>query len=137
MTYHTVLKTSEDYIKAMESAMLIAQNITRDLNQILNGLQLPSIEVFPYSPFYVFYEQYQDIVQVAIIQILLSLASIFCVTTILLGMDPWSAFIIITIISLILMNLIGLMYWWSIDFNAISVVNLVMVSNIRKLYFLV
>lgn len=127
MTYHTVLKTSEDYIKAMESAMLISQNITRYINTILSGLQLPDIEVFPYSPFYVFYEQYQGIVRVAIIQIILSLASIFCVTTILLGMDPWSAFIIVTIIALILMNLIGLMYWWSIDFNAVSVVNLVMV----------
>lgn len=67
----------------------------------------------------------------AIIQILLSLASIFCVTTFLLGMDPWSAFIIVTVIALILMNVIGLMYWWSIDFNAISVVNLVMVSKVN------
>ncbi|KAI1724282.1 patched family domain-containing protein [Ditylenchus destructor] len=126
MTYHTVLKTSEDYIKAMESAILIAQNATRMINTVLKDLNQPEIEVFPYSIFYVFYEQYQGIVRAAIIQILLSLASIFCVTTVLLGMDPWSAFVIVTVIALILMNVIGLMYWWSIDFNAISVVNLVM-----------
>lgn len=36
--------------------------------------------------------------------------------------------VIVVTIMLILINLLGLMYWWSIDFNAISVVNLVMVS---------
>uniref|UniRef100_A0A915EUI0 SSD domain-containing protein n=1 Tax=Ditylenchus dipsaci TaxID=166011 RepID=A0A915EUI0_9BILA len=94
MTYHTVLKTSEDYIKAMESAILIAQNATRHINEELKKLSQPEIEISP--------------------------------TALLLGMDPWSAFIIVIVIGLILMNVVGLMYWWSIDFNAISVVNLVM-----------
>jgi hypothetical protein len=136
----------------MESAILISQNATRHINEVLRKLNQPEIEIFPYrfvnrikyfwltnfhfsspfSPFYVFYEQYQGIVKACIIQILLSLASIFCVTTVLLGMDPWSAFIIVTVIGLILMNLIGLMYWWSIDFNAISVVNLVMVISLNN-----
>jgi Niemann-Pick C1 protein len=31
---------------------------------------------------------------------------------------------------MILVNLLGLMYWWSIDFNAISLVNLVMAIGI-------
>jgi Niemann-Pick C1 protein len=52
--------------------------------------------------------------------------SSFIVTTLLLGIDPWSAMIIVVTILMILINLLGLMYWWSIDFNAISVVNLVM-----------
>lgn len=59
---------------------------------------------------------------------MLSLAVIFIVTFFILGMDPWSAMIIVGTIACILVNLIGLMYWWNIDFNAISVVNLVMVS---------
>ncbi|KAE9548636.1 hypothetical protein FO519_008148 [Halicephalobus sp. NKZ332] len=37
-----------------------------------------------------------------------------------------SSMIIVGTIASILVNLIGLMYWWGIDFNAISVVNLVM-----------
>lgn len=74
-----------------------------------------------------FYEQYMTIITDACVQLVLSLAAIFAVTTILLGLDPWSAFIIDLIISCVLFNLIGLMYWWSIDFNAVSVVNLVMV----------
>lgn len=64
----------------------------------------------------------------SIIQLMLSLGAIFVVTTFLLGLDPWSAAIITVTISCILIDLIGLMYWWSIDFNAISVVNLVMVA---------
>jgi hypothetical protein len=53
----------------MESAQLIAQNITRDINNMLKALEQPPIEVFPYSPFYVFYEQYRGIVQTAILQV--------------------------------------------------------------------
>uniref|UniRef100_A0A914VWV9 Niemann-Pick C1 protein n=1 Tax=Plectus sambesii TaxID=2011161 RepID=A0A914VWV9_9BILA len=37
---------------------------------------------------------------------------------------------IVVTIAVILLNLIGLMYWWSIDFNAISLVNLVMAVGI-------
>uniref|UniRef100_A0A8R1XTT3 SSD domain-containing protein n=1 Tax=Onchocerca volvulus TaxID=6282 RepID=A0A8R1XTT3_ONCVO len=128
MTYHTVLKTSSDFINAMTSARRIADNITAMLNKDRNG-HCP-VEVFPYSVFYVFYEQYMTIVMDACIQLVLSLVAIFAVTTVLLGLDPWSAFIIDLTISCVLFNLIGLMYWWSIDFNAVSVVNLVMTVGI-------
>jgi Niemann-Pick C1 protein len=82
-----------------------------------------------FSIFYVFYEQYASIVSDAILQLILSLAAIFVVTTVLLGLDPWSGATVVLVIACILLNLIGLMYWWSIDFNAISLVNLVMVSD--------
>ena len=48
MTYHTVLKTSEEYIDAIRWARKLSNNITETLG----------IKVFPYSVFYVFYEQY-------------------------------------------------------------------------------
>ncbi len=85
--------------------------------------------IIPYtyfSIFYVYYEQYATIVTDAIIQLSLSLTAICIVTTVLL--DLYSALLLLFIITCILINLIGLMYWWWIDFNAISVVNLVMVS---------
>ena len=56
----------------MESAQLISQYITRDINQMLNTVNRHSIEVFPYSPFYVFYEQYKGIVKTAILQVFLN-----------------------------------------------------------------
>lgn len=48
MTYHTVLKSSEDYVDAIYWARKLSDNITETLN----------ITVYPYSVFYVFYEQY-------------------------------------------------------------------------------
>lgn len=48
MTYHSVLKTSEDFIYAMESAKFIAKNISCTINAKLAELGYSSIEVFPY-----------------------------------------------------------------------------------------
>uniref|UniRef100_A0A7E4VMB3 SSD domain-containing protein n=1 Tax=Panagrellus redivivus TaxID=6233 RepID=A0A7E4VMB3_PANRE len=132
MTYHTPLRTQPDFIRAMDNARFIAKNITCTINRELSmlnkvhGGHYGKVEVFAYSPYYVFYEQYETIVWAAIVQLMLSLVVIFIVTFFLLGMDPWSAMIIVGTIACILINLIGLMYWWNIDFNAISVVNLVM-----------
>jgi Niemann-Pick C1 protein len=128
MTYHTVLKHSSDYINAMDSARAMAVNMTDMLRSVVDDES--TVEVFPYSIFYVFYEQYSTIVSDAILQLILSLAAIFVVTTVLLGLDPWSGATVVLVIACILLNLIGLMYWWSIDFNAISLVNLVMAVGI-------
>jgi len=84
------------------------------------------VKVFAYSDHYVFYEQYTSIVKSAILQLICSELIIFVFTTFFLGIDPWSSIIVVVTITFILINLLGLMYWWSIDFNAISVVNLVM-----------
>ena len=53
--FHTILKTSKDYYEAMRWARHLADNITA----MINGNQTGSdaINVFPYSVFYVFYEQ--------------------------------------------------------------------------------
>ncbi len=76
-----------------------------------------------------FYEQYLTVAHDAIVQLCVSLLAIFVVSFLLLGIDPWSALIITLTIALILTNLMGLMHWWNISFNAVSLVNLVMVSQ--------
>uniref|UniRef100_A0AC35UI19 SSD domain-containing protein n=1 Tax=Rhabditophanes sp. KR3021 TaxID=114890 RepID=A0AC35UI19_9BILA len=124
MSHHTVLKTSDDFIDAMATARKIADNITKMMNTDLDAHG--TVEVFPYSVFYVFYENYEEIVLNAILQLISCVFGIFIVSTILMGLDPWSAMIMVVTITCIIMNLIGLMYFWNIDFNAISVVNLVM-----------
>lgn len=43
MTYHTVLKTSSDFIDAMKKARVIADNITETM-----GIKEKSYRVFPY-----------------------------------------------------------------------------------------
>ncbi|KAM4841405.1 NPC intracellular cholesterol transporter 1 [Thomomys bottae] len=125
MTYHTVLKTSADYIDAMKKAQLVASNITKTM-----GTKGGNYRVFPYSVFYVFYEQYLTIIDDTIFNLSVSLGSIFLVTMVVLGCDLWSAVIMCVTITMILVNMFGVMWLWGISLNAVSLVNLVMSCGI-------
>ena len=46
------------------------------------------------------------------------------------GMDLGSSLVILLVIVMILTDMFGLMYWWSIQLNAVSLVNLVMAVGI-------
>ena len=81
-----------------------------------------------FSVFYVYYEQYLTVVHDAIINLSLSTGAIFVVTFILLGFDLWSSIIIVLTILMILVSMLGMMYLWDVTLNAVSLVNLVMVS---------
>lgn len=80
-----------------------------------------------YSVFYVFYEQYLTIAYDTALNLCVSLASIFVVTTVLLGFELWSAALVSVTIAMILVNMFGVMWLWNISLNAVSLVNLVMV----------
>ena len=54
-------------------------------------------------------------------------AAIFVVTFLLLGFNLSIALIVTFTVSLIIVNLLGLMFVWNISLNAVSLVNLVMV----------
>ena len=49
---------------------------------------------------------------------------------ILLGFDFISAFLVVVTISMITLDMFGVMYLWSIPLNAVSLVNLVMATGI-------
>lgn len=85
--------------------------------------------VLRYSVFYVFYEQYLTIAYDTALNLSVSLASIFVVTTVLLGFELWSAAIVSITIAMILVNMFGVMWLWDISLNAVSLVNLVMVRR--------
>lgn len=61
----------------------------------------------------------------------ISIVSVFAVTC-LLTFDFISATIILVTICMILFDMMGMMYWWDISLNAVSLVNLVMVSSVYK-----
>ncbi|XP_066513297.1 NPC intracellular cholesterol transporter 1-like [Hoplias malabaricus] len=125
MSYHTILKTSSDSINAMKIARELADNITVSM-----GLENKTYHVFPYSVFYVFYEQYLTIAYDTALNLSVSLAAIFVVSTVLLGFELWSALLVSLTIAMILINMFGVMWLWGISLNAVSLVNLVMSCGI-------
>lgn len=54
----------------------------------------------------------------------------FLVTTVMLGLNFWGAFIIISVVFMILVHMGGIMAALSINANAVSLVNLVMTVGI-------
>ncbi|XP_066939324.1 NPC intracellular cholesterol transporter 1-like [Macrobrachium rosenbergii] len=126
-TYHTILKTSKDYYEALREARNVSDNITRMLNE---GLKNPVCEVFPYSIFYVYYEQYLTMWQDLAESLVITLVTVFAVSVVLSGFDFLSSLIVVLTIMMILADLGGLMFWWNISLNAISLVNLVMAVGI-------
>ncbi|XP_069668907.1 NPC intracellular cholesterol transporter 1 homolog 1b-like isoform X2 [Periplaneta americana] len=127
MAYHTTLKTSKDYYEALRAARSVASDIS---GMIKSKTGSSHVEVFPYSVFYVFYEQYLTIWADAIQSLGFSLAAVFLATLVLTGFDIFSAIIVLVMVTMVLINLGGLMYWWSVSLNAVSLVNLVMAVGI-------
>ncbi|KPJ18614.1 Niemann-Pick C1 protein [Papilio machaon] len=123
--YHTVLKTSYDYYSALRSARTVAANLTETMNRHLKSMnETTTVNVFPYSVFYVFYEQYLTMWPDTLKSMGISVLSIFIVTFILMGFDLFSALVVVITITMIVVNIGGLMYWWGISLNAVSLVNL-------------
>lgn len=136
MAYHTILKTSADYYEALRSARKVSKNITQMIqaNLRLNGehdeSEISKIEVFPYSVFYVFYEQYLTMWPDTLKSMGISVLAIFIVTFLLMGFDIHSSVVVVITITMIVINIGGLMYFWNISLNAVSLVNLVMAVGI-------
>ncbi|KAL0822002.1 hypothetical protein ABMA28_005387 [Loxostege sticticalis] len=130
--YHTVLKTSQDYYSALRGARSVAANLTETINRNLKELNknATTVNVFPYSVFYVFYEQYLTMWPDTLKSMGISVLSIFIVTFLLMGFDLFSALVVVITITMIVVNLGGLMYWWGVSLNAVSLVNLVMAVGI-------
>ncbi|XP_074041077.1 NPC intracellular cholesterol transporter 1 isoform X2 [Leptinotarsa decemlineata] len=118
--FHDVTRTSVDFYESMRAARKIAANITKTVG----------VEVFPYSIFYVYYEQYLTMWRDTLFSIVVGLASVFVVTFLLMGLDIFSSFVVVVTITAIIINVCGLLYWWNVPLNAISLVNLVMAVGI-------
>merc|ERR1712226_590058 len=120
MAYHSVCKTSQDYTKALQQAIKISNNITDMLGA----------EVFPYSVFYVYYEQYLTVQNDTIVSLGVRLAAVFLVVVIFMGIDLLAGFYVLHGVAGVILSMFGLMYFWDIWLNAVSLVNLVMAIGI-------
>ncbi|XP_076621985.1 NPC intracellular cholesterol transporter 1 homolog 1b [Colletes latitarsis] len=128
MGYHVPLKKSSDWYESLKSARTIAENITNMINN--ERLTDRKITVFPYSVSYVYYEQYLTIWKETISSLGFSLVVIFVVTALLSGLSLFSAVTVLLTVFMTVVNIGGLMYWWHIELNAVSLVNLVMAVGI-------
>ncbi|KAJ0561842.1 putative protein patched/dispatched [Helianthus annuus] len=92
-------------------------------SRVSNSLK---IEVFPYSVFYMFFEQYLDIWKTALVSLAIATGKrrICCLPVITCSI--WSSGIIFLVLVMILVDLLGVMAVLNIQLNAVSVVNLVM-----------
>lgn len=79
---------------------------------------------------YVFYEQYLTIVPEGLFNISLCLLPTFVVCCLLLGLDLRSGLLNLITIIMIVVDTVGVMTLWGIDYNAVALINLVTVRGL-------
>ncbi|KAG8632228.1 hypothetical protein MANES_18G004200v8 [Manihot esculenta] len=112
-TYHTPLNKQIDYVNSMKAAQEFSSRMSDSLK----------MEVFPYSVFYMFFEQYLDIWKTALINLAIAIVFVVCLV---ITCSLWSSAIILLVLAMIVVDLMGVMAILDIQLNAVSVVNLVM-----------
>ncbi|KAF8013214.1 hypothetical protein BT93_I1169 [Corymbia citriodora subsp. variegata] len=114
-TFHTPLNKQGDYVNSMRAAREFSSRVSSSLK----------MDIFPYSVFYIFFEQYLDIWRVALMNIAIALGAIFVVFLVVTS-SLWSSVIMLVVLAMIVVDLMGVMALLNIQLNAVSVVNLVM-----------
>ena len=115
MTQTTVLRKQEDFINSMKAAYFTNDNE-------LNVLREKS---YPYSIYYIYFTQYMYIMDVGALVLMISTGAV-AITSLVMLASPISAIYVLLCICMINVDVLGMMAYWGIMFNALSVVNLVM-----------
>ena len=102
-TYHTPVRDQADFINAYAAATRIADDISERTGET----------VFPYSTFYIFFEQYSHIIGTTQEILGLGFAAVLAMSSLLLG--SWRAgTIVTTVVGLTVLSIIGVMGIWGI-----------------------
>jgi Niemann-Pick C1 protein len=118
-TSHTPLRSQDQFIQAYIAARRIADDISHEHN----------IDVFPYSKFYIFFDQYVSIVRLTGTLLGSAVAIIFVLTSVILGSIATGA-VVTTTVVMIVVDIIGTMAIAGVSLNAVSLVNLVICVGI-------
>ncbi|CAK7205846.1 niemann-Pick type C-related protein 1 [Sporothrix eucalyptigena] len=118
-TMHTPLRSQDDFIQAYASARRVASDITASTG----------VEVFPYSVFYVFFDQYATIVSLSATLLGSAMAIIFAVSWLILGSFMTAAVVACTV-AMTICDIIGAMTVMGVSLNAVSLVNLIICVGI-------
>ncbi|KAF2227491.1 niemann-pick C1 protein precursor [Elsinoe ampelina] len=118
-TAHTALHSQDDFIAAYKAARRIANDISERNN----------ISVFPYSKFYIFFDQYVSIVRLSTALIGGALAFVAFISSLLLGSLATGLVVTLTV-GMTLIAILGTMALCSVSLNAVSLVNLIICVGI-------
>ncbi|KAM0133534.1 hypothetical protein ACHAO1_006191 [Botrytis cinerea] len=118
-TSHTPLHSQEDFIAAYVSARRIADGMS----------EKSGLEVFPYSVYYIFFDQYTTIISLTATLLCSALVLILFISSILLGSLKTGAVVTVTVI-MIVTDIIGTMALFNVSLNAVSLVNLIICVGI-------
>ena len=118
-TMHTPLRSQEDFIAAYASARRIASDITESTG----------VDVFPYSVFYIFFDQYASIIRLTATLLCAAVAIIFAVACVLLG-SPATAAVVAGTVVMTIVDIMGAMAVMGVSLNAVSLVNLIICVGI-------
>jgi len=113
-TAHTPLTSQEDFIGAYAAARRIAAEIS----------EAEGIDVFPYSKFYIFFDQYATIVRLSTALVGVALAFILVITSLLLGSVATGLVVTVTV-CMIVVDIVGTMALAGVSLNAVSLVNII------------
>ncbi|XP_037783576.1 NPC intracellular cholesterol transporter 1-like [Penaeus monodon] len=127
VAYSARLGSSWDRTCALSYAQKLGENLTWFLQE--NSKFTKDVQVFPYSSFYVYYEQYLTMWTDTGVSLGVSVASVFGVM-LLLTFDLTSSAVVLLTIAMIVVDMMGMMFWWGISLNAVSLVNLVMTVGV-------
>ncbi|KAF3917882.1 hypothetical protein ABW20_dc0107538 [Dactylellina cionopaga] len=118
-TSHTKLASQKDFIASFSAARRIAAAIGENIGA----------EVFPYSSFYIFFDQYTTIVELTQKLLAGAILSVFIISSVLLGSFMTGLAVSITV-TMIVVDVIGVMALWGVSLNAVTLVNLVICVGI-------
>ncbi|KAK3384008.1 patched family-domain-containing protein [Lasiosphaeria ovina] len=118
-TSHQPLRSQDDFIKAYASARRIANDVSAQTG----------LDVFPYSIFYIFFDQYSTIVSLTATLLGSAIGIIFIVSALLLGSVLTAAVVTLTVFMAIV-DIIGAMAVMGVSLNAVSLVNLIICVGI-------
>ncbi|KAG0235375.1 hypothetical protein BGW42_005354 [Actinomortierella wolfii] len=118
-TYHTPMRSQRDFIAGYKNAHRIAEKVQEETGAT----------VFPYSVFYIFFEQYVDIIPLTVRLLIVALVAVGLVTVAILG-TPRVMLVVVGVVAMILVDVVGAMVWMGVSLNAISLVNLVICVGI-------
>ncbi|XP_073946137.1 NPC intracellular cholesterol transporter 1 homolog 1b-like [Choristoneura fumiferana] len=126
MAYHAPLATSFDYITAVKYGYEVSENITAAIKKHTGQ----DVEVFPYSVFYVYFEQYLTMWADTFSSIGYCLIGAMVLNLIASGFNVLTTFAVMCTAIMVVVNMMGVMYIWNIPLNAVSTVNLIVAIGI-------